>query len=292
MFSNRETSKFTKNCSENNNYLDFLQSADAVVIGAGAGLSASAGLTYSGERFTKNFADFIERYGLTDMYSSAFYPFKTQNELWAYWSRHIFLNRYNDEGAEVYKNLLQHVEGKNYFVITTNADHMFRRSGFEKKRIFYTQGNYGLWQCSTPCHKKNYDNKDAVLEMVRQQSDMRVPSELVPLCPLCNKPMTMNLRRDNTFVEDEGWHTAMGEYENFIRANSGKKVLFLELGIGANTPSIIKYPFWQMVYANKNSMYACVNKGEAYCPKEIEDRAICIDGDIGEWLLNIKHCKE
>ncbi len=259
-----------------------LNSCDAVVIGAGAGLSASAGLLYSGERFEKNFPDFIEKYGLTDMYSSAFYPFKTPEELWAYWSRHIFLNRYQEEKNEVYTDLFNIVKNKEYFVITTNADHLFIKNGFDKQRLFYTQGDYGLWQCSTPCHEKTYDNKNTVLEMVKRQRDMKIPSDLIPYCPKCNKPMMMNLRIDVRFVEEDGWHKALKRYQTFI--NKHKKILYLELGIGDNTPSIIKYPFWQMTHKNKDSFYVCMNLNYAYIPEEIEKRSICFTADIAQTL--------
>ncbi len=268
-------------------FAEYLATADAVVIGAGAGLSAAAGLEYSGERFEKYFSDFITKYRFSDMYSAAFYPFKTQEERWAYWSKHIYHNRYQEEGNDLYKALFDVVKDKNYFVITTNVDHMFRQNGFEKERLFYTQGDYGLFQCKTPCHSKTYDNRSAVFEMLKAQKDLKIPSELVPLCPVCSKPMSMNLRADSTFVEDEGWHAAMGRYEKFIRQNSKNKVLYLEFGIGANTPAIIKYPFWQMVHSNKNSLYCCVNINDAICPKEIEPRALCFEVDIVRFIADI-----
>jgi NAD-dependent SIR2 family protein deacetylase len=185
-----------------------LQSADAIVIGAGAGLSTSAGFTYSGERFQQHFADFIGKYGFTDMYSAGFYPFPTEEEKWAYWSRHIYYNRYVPAPKPVYDNLLKLLKDKDYFVITTNVDHQFQKAGFDKKRLFYTQGDYGLFQCAKPCHQKTYNNEDVIKRMIAEQMDMRIPSELVPKCPVCGGPMAMNLRSDETFVEDEGWHAA------------------------------------------------------------------------------------
>ena len=242
-----------------------LEQADAVVIGAGAGLSASAGFSYSGERFEKYFGDFIARYGFADMYSGGFYPFATLEEHWAYWSRYIYINRYMDAPKPVYDALLQLVRDKDYFVLTTNVDHCFQKAGFEKRRLFYTQGDYGLWQCSRPCHDKTYDNEQAVRQMVRDQRDMRIPSELIPHCPVCGAPMAMNLRTDMTFVEDEGWHEAARRYEDFLKRHQGLRVLFWELGVGGNTPAIIKYPFWQMTYRNPKAVYACVNLSRAYC---------------------------
>ena len=263
-----------------------LDEADAVVIGAGAGLSTSAGFVYNGERFKKHFSDFAEKYGFNDMYSGGFYPYQTPEEFWAYWSRYIFVNRYTDAPKPVYNELFELVKGKDYFVITTNVDHCFQKAGFDKKRLFYTQGDYGLFQCSVPCHDKTYENEETVRRMVEEQKDMRIPTELIPKCPVCGKPMTMNLRSDDKFVEDEGWHEAAERYENFLRTRKGK-VLFLELGVGYNTPVIIKYPFWNMTAKNPDATYACINYGEALCPDDIQDRAICIDGDIGEALRRL-----
>ena len=266
---------------------DALLQADAVVIGAGSGLSASAGFTYGGERFFKYFGDFAEKYGIRDMYSGGFYPYKTLEEYWAWWSRHIYYNRYVEPPVPVYQRLLELVKEKDYFVITTNVDHCFQKAGFDKERLFYTQGDYGLWQCSGPCHQETYDNEEQVRQMIAEQKDMRIPTELIPRCPRCGKPMTMNLRSDATFVEDAGWHRAARRYEAFIGRMDGGRVLFWELGVGANTPVIIKYPFWRMTHQNPEAVYACVNYGEAYAPREIAGRSICIDGDIGETLKQL-----
>lgn len=264
-----------------------LADADAVVIGAGAGLSTSAGFVYSGERFETYFSDFEKKYGFHDMYSGGFYPYDTLEEYWAYWSRYIWLNRYTAAPKSVYADLLTLVKEKDYFVLTTNVDHQFQRAGFEKERLFYTQGDYGLFQCSAPCCQKTYDNEDVVRQMVEQQKDMRVPSELVPHCPICGKPMTMNLRCDDTFVEDEGWHRAAERYENFLRTHAGRRILFLELGVGYNTPVIIKYPFWRMTAQNARATYACINQGEVACPQELEGQSICINADIGSVLRQL-----
>ncbi len=266
---------------------DALLQADAVVIGAGSGLSASAGFTYGGERFFKYFGDFAEKYGIRDMYSGGFYPYKTLEEYWAWWSRHIYYNRYVEPPVPVYQRLLELVKEKDYFVITTNVDHCFQKAGFDKERLFYTQGDYGLWQCSGPCHQETYDNEEQVRQMIAEQKDMRIPTELIPRCPRCGKPMTMNLRSDAAFVEDAGWHRAARRYEAFIGRMDGGRVLFWELGVGANTPVIIKYPFWRMTHQNPEAVYACVNYGEAYAPREIAGRSICIDGDIGETLKQL-----
>lgn len=281
MFSGRMISKYTKNFSaETSKLKERLQSADSVLIGAGAGLSAAAGFTYSGERFKKNFPDFIEKYGFGDMYSADFYPFGTPEEQWAYRSRYIFINRYRDEENGVYRQLLELVRDKDYFVLTTNVDHLFQKAGFDKKRLFYTQGDYGLFQCSEPCCHETFDNEKTIREMVSEQKNMRVPTELLPKCPKCGKPLTTNLRADEKFVQDDGWYAANDRYADFLRRHKNSDIILLELGVGFNTPSIIKFPFWKMTAENPNAFYACVNFGEALFPAEIENRAICLDSDI------------
>ena len=288
MFSRIWTKPSTKSCSESMERLKAaLRDCDAVVIGAGAGLSTAAGFNYTGERFEQHFSDFAQKYGIRDMYSGGFYPFATPEEHWAYWSRYIYINRYMDAPKPVYDDLLKLVADKDYFVITTNVDHCFQKAGFDKKRLFYTQGDYGLFQCSEPCCQETFDNEAAIREMVRRQEDMKVPTELLPTCPHCGKPLTMNLRSDNKFVEDEGWHAAAERYENFLRTHAGGKILFLALGVGYNTPVIIKYPFWQMTAKNPNAIYACINQGQAVCPQEIERQAICMDADIGQILQSL-----
>lgn len=288
MFLKMPTTRSTDNYSDKLSRLkDKIAAADAIVIGAGAGLSTSAGFDYSGERFEKYFADFHKKYGITDMYSGGFYPFETLNEYWAWWSRHILVNRYNAPVGKPYSDLLKAVSDKDYFVLTTNVDHWFQLAGFDKKRLFYTQGDYGLWQCSEPCCNETFDNENAVRTMVKEQCNMKIPDELIPRCPHCGKPMAMNLRRDDSFVQDEGWYTAAERYEEFIRRHRNLHILFLELGVGFNTPGIIKYPFMQMTTENPKAIYACINMNEAYVPDEIADRAICIDGDIGKVIENI-----
>ncbi len=285
MFLRTSTYKSIETCCDKINRLkNELETADAIIIGAGAGFSTSAGMSYSGERFDKYFSDFRRKYGITDMYSGGFYPFETLEEYWAWWSRHILVNRYEAEVGKPYTDLLELVRDKDYFVLTTNVDHQFQLAGFDKKRLFYTQGDYGLWQCSKPCHSKTYDNEEAVRRMVAEQKDMKIPSELVPRCPICGAPMNVNLRCDDTFVEDEGWHKAAERYNDFIRRHENQRVLFLELGVGANTPVIIKYPFWRMVHEWPDATYACINLNEAYAPDEIRKKSICINDDIGKVL--------
>ena len=281
-----------------------LEAAPTVLIGAGAGLSTAAGFTYGGERFRRYFADFERKHGFHDMYSGGFYPFDTLEEFWAYWSRQIFLNRYTPAPKPVYRNLLELVKDKDYFVLTTNVDHQFQKAGFDKHRLFYTQGDYGLWQCSRPCHDKTYDNEDVVGQMVQAQGyrvtegglelpdgavpKMAVPTQLVPRCPKCGRPMTMNLRTDNTFVQDDGWYAAARRYDDFVRRHRNGPVLYLELGVGMNTPGIVKFSFWRMVAENQKAIYACINLGEACVPRDMEERSVCINEDIGEILKKLK----
>ncbi len=268
-----------------------IDEADAIVVGAGAGLSTSAGFTYSGKRFERLFPDFIATYGFADMYSAGFYPYETPEEQWAFWSRYIWCNRYEPAPKDTYDKLLRLLAGKDFFVITTNVDHQFQKAGFPKERLFYTQGDYGLWQCSVPCHNMTYDNHDVVKRMVEEQRDMRVPSELVPHCPVCGEPMSMNLRADDTFVEDDGWHAAAERYAAYLRAHQTGRVLYLELGVGGNTPVIIKYPFWRYTYDNPDATYACVNYGQAMTAREIVNQSIVIDADIDSVLGDLLNMK-
>ena len=261
-----------------------LDDADAVLIGAGAGLSAAAGLIMTGPRFTENFADFIAKYGFTDLYNAGFHQFDSLEEKWAFWSRHFMLDRYGDIPNATYDVLKNLVADKDYFIITTNVDHCFQRTGFDKTRLFYTQGDFGLFQCSVPCCKKTYDNEEIVRRMAAEQKNMRLPSALVPRCPVCGAPMTQNMRFDDTFVEDEGWRRAMNRYQEFIRQHRDTNLLLLELGVGGNTPGIIKFPFWQLTAQDPAFTYACVTLNDAVCPPSITDQSICISADINDVL--------
>ena len=282
-----------------------IESADAIVIGSGAGLSTSAGLTYSGERFEKYFFDFAKKYGISDMYSGGFYPFPDDETRWAWWARHIYYNRYINPSKPVYEDLLSIIKNKEYFSITTNVDHQFQHAGFDKNRLFYTQGDYGLFQTVDGRNGKTYDNEEWVMSAMEAQGflkdedgiyqvpesgniSMKIPTELIPVSPDDGSNVTMNLRSGDPFVEDEGWRRASAAYADFLHKHDGEHILFLELGVGANTPVIVKYPFWQMTLKNKNAVYACINFSQAYCPAEIEDRSICIDSDIGEVLKKLK----
>lgn len=289
MFSRIWTMKSTGSFSDNIKKLNMeMQTADAIVIGAGAGLSASAGFAYQGERFEKYFSDFREKYGICDMYSGGFYPYDTLEEYWAWWSRHILVNRYDVPAGKPYRDLLALVKDKDYFVLTTNVDHQFQLAGFDKKRLFYTQGDYGLWQCRRACHNKTYDNEKAVRQMAAAQRDMKIPTALIPVCPVCGAPMTMNLRCDTSFVQDEGWYAAAQRYADFIRRHEQLHILFLELGVGMNTPVIIKYPFWQMTAQNAKAVYSCVNLEASMYPVQLERQCICLKADISETLTALR----
>lgn len=282
-----------------------LEEAQCILIGAGSGLSTAAGFTYSGERLQKYFFDFAERFHISDMYAGGFYPFPDEETRWAWWSRHIYYNRYVPAPSDLYEKLLSLVKGKEYFVLTTNVDHQFQRAGFDKKRLFYTQGDYGLFQSVNPRIRKTYDNEAWVREAMKSQGfikdengifqvpkdrniSMRIPDRLIPRCPDDGSPMTMNLRCDDTFVEDEGWYEALERYRCFISGLKQRHVLYLELGVGMNTPGIIKFPFWEAVRENQNAFYACLNFGEALCPAAIASRSLCINRDMAEILSLLK----
>ena len=295
-------SRLSNNSNNNKIYKlkERIDSADAVIIGAGSGLSTAAGFIYSGLRFGQYFADFAAKYHFRDMYSGGFYPFGTLEEYWAYWSRYIYINRYMDTPFDVYNKLLSLVADKDYFVITTNVDHCFQKAGFDKKRLYYTQGDYGLLQCSRPCHEYTYDNEKLVTKMLISQGinpehfsldgsvKMNISTDLIPHCPKCGRPMSVNLRADSTFVQDEGWYKASERYELFIRRHRNVNTLLLELGVGYNTPGIIKYPFWQMTARNDNITYACINMNETYLPDEIKSKSICIEDDIRKVINDVE----
>lgn len=292
MCSKRPITKSTGSFSDSVKRLcEEIQKADAVLIGAGAGLSASAGFDYSGERFERYFSDFHQKYGINDMYSGGFYPFETLEEYWAWWSRHILVNRYDVTPGKPYLDLLALVEKKEYFVLTTNVDHQFQLGGFDKNRLFYTQGDYGLWQCSKPCHDKTYDNEEAVRTMVMEQKDMKIPTELIPKCPVCGGPMTMNLRCDGSFVQDEGWYDSAARCKEFVRRYCDSRLLLLELGVGMNTPGIIKFPFRQLAAQNPKAAVVSVNLEPDFCLPGTEERFLCLRGDIGAILAEAREIR-
>ena len=264
-----------------------IENSDYILIGAGAGLSTSAGFLYDGKRFEDNFKDYIKKYGFTDMYSAGFYNFPTLEEYWAYFSLYVYINRYDIEENETYLNLYNIVKNKNYFVITTNVDGRFADSKFDKDKIFAVQGDFSLFQCSKPCKQETFYNEKYIREMIKYKKEMKIPTELIPKCPYCGENMSMNLRADSTFVQDKNWDKQKSKYENFLKNSDNSKILFLELGVGFNTPSIIKYNFWRMTLNNKKSVYASINLGECYSASDIEERSICIDSDISEVLKKL-----
>lgn len=264
-----------------------IENSEYILIGAGAGLSTSAGFLYDGKRFEDNFKDYIKKYGFTDMYSAGFYNFPTLEEYWAYFSLYVYINRFDIEENETYLNLYNIVKNKNHFVITTNVDGRFADSKFDKDKIFAVQGDFSLFQCSKPCRQETFYNEKYIREMIKYKKEMKIPTELIPKCPYCGRNMSMNLRADDTFVHDKNWHNQKSKYEEFLKISNDSKILFLELGVGFNTPSIIKYNFWRMTLNNKKSVYASINLGECYCASDIEERSICIDADISEVLKKL-----
>lgn len=273
-----------------------IEQADAILIGAGAGLSTAAGLSYGGKRFTDNFAEFIEKYGrmyMRDMYSAGFYPFPTQEAKWGYWSKHAFMNRVEPEGLEVYQKVYQLVKDKPHFVLTTNVDHQFWKAGFADEVIFATQGDYGLIQCEKACHNKTYDAIELFKQMNQAGKDCMIPAYMVPKCPVCGGNMTMNLRCDQYFVEDEHWHQAAYRFETFLQEYENKKIVLLELGVGFNTPTIIRFPFEKMMREYENYMLIRLNLEEAEIPECFGKRAVGINRDIAESIIDIaKSVKE
>ena len=260
--------------------------ADCVIIGAGAGLSAAAGIAYSGKRFTNSFTDFIAKYGLTDMYSSAFYPFKTEEERWAYWARHILMNRYDVPATDLYRLLLKAVKGKDYFVITTNVDGQFEKSGFEHERIFAVQGDYAYLQCAHGCHDKLYYNESLVRKMVRQTKDCRIPSELIPCCPVCKGKMEVHIRKDCYFVQDDQWYASYKRYQDFIEKACPCHTLLLEIGVGYNTPTIIRFPFERLATQRENTTLVRINRDYPEAQNLITN-LLSFDENIGSILSDI-----
>ena len=265
-----------------------INEADYILIGAGAGLSTAAGLEYSGESFEKNFKEFIEKYNFPDLYSASFYDFNTQEEKWAFFAKMISLNRFNKEPLKLYQELCSLVKEKDYFIITTNVDGQFEKAGFEKEKVFETQGDYAYLQCEIACHNKLYYNYDLVNEWLKNTEDCKIPSSLVPKCPVCGGNMEMNLRKDANFVQDENWYKQDKRYGEFLDKSQDKNLLLLEIGVGFNTPGIIRFPFEQMVYNNVNTHLVRINKDYAFVSKEIEDKTILFDEDTNKIVEDLK----
>ncbi len=272
-----------------------IETAEYVLIGAGAGLSAAAGLTYGGKRFTDNFPEFIKKYGMTDMYSAGFYPFPNEEAKWGYWSKHVYINRISPQALPLYQKLKELIREKNYFVLTTNAEHQFYKADFGKDKIFATQGDYGLIQCMRGCHPKTYDDIEMMNQMNQARKDCLIPSYMVPKCPVCGGPMNMNLRCDQYFVEDDAWHQAENHFTAFLDECQDRKTVLLELGIGFNTPTIVRFPFEKLAREKQNMTLVRLNLNEAIVPESLGKRAIGINADMEQSisdLLNIRALKE
>ena len=266
-----------------------IQSADKLVIGAGAGLSSAAGIEYNGKRFTENFKPFIEKYGMKDLYTSSFYPFRTQEEKWAYWAKHISLNLFETPVKDLYLILMALISSKDYFVITTNVEGQFRKAGVEEPRFFEVQGNYGYFQCEKACHDRLYNNERIVVQMLSETTDCRIPSSLVPKCPVCGGNMEVNLRKDNYFVQDSKWYKSQDNYNLFISGTKGKSTVFLELGVGYNTPGIIRYPFEAMVRNNPNALLIRINRDHTEGMSENLGSTISFDEDMTTIINEIRN---
>ena len=277
--------EYNKRISEVKNLIN---KADYILIGGGAGLSTAAGLDYSGKRFEDNFGEFIEKYHFTDMYTAGFYDFNTEEEKWAFWAKHMYLNDIGIGATKLYKDVLNLVKDKKYFVITTNVDDQFYKAGFDKEKVFAMQGSFKYIQCSKACHNKLYDATDLVKEMINKTKDCKIPTELVPVCPVCGEKMEVNVRIDANFVQDENWYKQDKRYGEFLDKSQDKNLLLLEIGVGFNTPGIIRFPFEQMVYDNVNTHLVRINKDYAFASKEIEDKTILFNEDTNKIVEDLK----
>ena len=265
-----------------------IKQADYIIIGAGSGLSTAAGLLYSGEKFEKNFKEFIEKYHFDNLYSASFYEFKTQEEKWAFFAKMIKLNRYIEKPLKLYQELYEIVKKKKYFVLSTNVDGQFYNSGFDKDKVFEVQGDYSYLQCENACHNKLYNNKELVEKWLRNTKDCKIPSDLVMKCPVCGGNMDMNLRKDANFVQDEKWYRQSERYEKFVSKSKGKNVLLLEIGVGFNTPRIIRFPFEQMTANSKKTTLIRINKDYPKPMLEIKNKTISFDEGINKIIEDLK----
>ena len=265
-----------------------IKQADYIIIGAGSGLSTAAGLLYSGEKFEKDFKEFIEKYHLDNLYSASFYEFKTQEEKWAFFAKMIKLNRYNEKTLKLYQELYEIVKNKEYFVLSTNVDGQFYNSGFDKDKVFEVQGDYSYLQCENACHNKLYNNKELVEKWLRNTKNCKIPSDLVMKCPVCGGNMDMNLRKDANFVQDENWYRQSEKYEDFLSRSKGKNVVLLEIGVGFNTPGIIRFSFEQMTANIEKTTLIRINKDYPNPMLEIENKTISFDEDTNKIIEDLK----
>ena len=264
-----------------------IKQADYIIIGAGSGLSTAAGLLYSGEKFEKDFKEFIEKYHFDNLYSASFYEFKTQEEKWAFFAKMIKLNRYNEKPLKLYQELYEIVKNKEYFVLSTNVDGQFYNSGFDKDKVFEMQGDYSYLQCENACHNKLYNNRDLVEQWLQNTKDCKIPSKLVMKCPVCGGNMDMNLRKDANFVQDSNWYKASKRYEDFLDKIKNKNVVLLEIGVGFNTPGIIRFPFEQMTANNVKTTLIRINKDYPFPMLEIRNRTISFDEDTNKIIEDL-----
>ena len=268
-----------------------IKQADYIIIGAGSGLSAAAGLKYSGEKFERNYKEFIEKYHFEDLYSASFYDFSSQEEKWAFFAKMIKLNRYNEKPLKLYQKLYEIIKDKNYFVLSTNVDGQFFNSGFDKDKVFEVQGDYCYLQCENACHNKLYYNKELVEKWIQNTVDCKIPSNLVMKCPVCGGNMDMNLRKDANFVQDSNWYDMSRKYDEFLGRTKDKNVVLLEIGVGFNTPGIIRFPFEQMTNNSKKTTLIRINKYYPSTMLEIKNKTILFNEDTNEIIEDLKEQK-
>lgn len=295
MFSKMKTSESIKTYSDNiQKAADLIKNSDKILIGAGAGMSASGGISYADEVLFKKWFPRYYSMGmrsLVDM-QSIFWNVDEKNarSYWGYWANHIKHIRYDSPALKPYIDLFKLVKDKNYFVITTNVDGQFGKAGFAKKKIFEPQGEYALFQCDKPCKKEVFDNKEMINKMISNMDTniMKIREEDIPRCPYCKRLLKPNLRIDDSFVE-EPHLVNLDSYENFIHSSKKDSLVLIELGVGFDTPVIIRYPFQNIVYNYPNSSLIRINLDYADVPCEIENRSVSIKADIKKALNDISN---
>lgn len=272
---------------------DMIQKADYVLMGAGAGLSTAAGAVYGGTWFEKNFKEFKEKYGngpyMQDMYSAGFHPYPDEESFWGYWSKQAILGGIDLDVTPLYKDILKLLKDKRIFCLSTNADGQFQKAGYKEEQIFCTQGDYFHIQCQKACHQRTYNAVKLFKQMDQARKNCQIPTYMVPKCPICGGPMTMNLRCDQYFVQDEAWYQAEKRFGDFLNEalKSQKNLLLLELGVGFNTPTIIRFPFEKLVKENKQVNLIRLNLNEAVIPESIEQQAVGINKDIKQTIKDL-----
>ena len=262
-----------------------IQESDAIVVGIGAGMSAADGFLYIGERFEHAFPDFIEKYQLLDMLQASLYDFEDWEEYWAFQSRFVALNYLDQPLGASYVYLRELLAQKPHHIITTNADNAFAIAGYDSNNVFHIQGEYALWQCSNHCHQQTYRDDAKIRQMIAEQTNMRIPSELIPRCPKCNAPFEINKRNEEKgMVEDADFHAQAKRYHAFLDAHSKGKVLYLEIGVGHTTPQFIKHPFQQRVAENPDALFVTLNHKHYRIPLAIRPQTVQFTGHIAELI--------